>query len=55
MEGRGEDFERLYREEAARIRGPLASRLGDVGLAEDVVQDAVRPPLVVLNRPALLR
>ena len=31
---------RVYREEATRIRAALAARLGDVGLAEDAVQDA---------------
>src|SRR6266536_1126919 len=30
----------MYREEATRIRAALAVRLGDVGLAEEVVQDA---------------
>ncbi|HYB46706.1 MAG TPA: sigma-70 family RNA polymerase sigma factor [Streptosporangiaceae bacterium] len=34
------DFERVYREEATRIRAALAVRLGDVGLAEEAVQDA---------------
>src|SRR5579863_4720519 len=33
-------FERVYHEEATRIRAALAARLGDVGLAEDAVQDA---------------
>ena len=33
-------LERVYREEATRIRAALAARLGDVGLAEDAVQDA---------------
>ena len=33
-------LERLYHEEATRIRAALAARLGDVGLAEDAVQDA---------------
>jgi RNA polymerase sigma-70 factor (ECF subfamily) len=35
-----EDLERAYREEATRIRAALAARTGDVGLAEDAVQDA---------------
>jgi RNA polymerase sigma-70 factor (ECF subfamily) len=30
----------VYREEATRIRARLAARLGDVGLAEELVQDA---------------
>jgi RNA polymerase sigma factor (sigma-70 family) len=33
-------LERVYREEATRIRAALAARLGDVGLAEESVQDA---------------
>jgi RNA polymerase sigma factor (sigma-70 family) len=33
-------LERLYRDEATRIRAALAVRLGDVGLAEEAVQDA---------------
>jgi RNA polymerase sigma factor (sigma-70 family) len=35
-----ESLERTYREEATRIRAALAARTGDVGLAEDAVQDA---------------
>jgi RNA polymerase sigma-70 factor (ECF subfamily) len=35
-----EPLERAYREEATRIRAALAARTGDVGLAEDAVQDA---------------
>jgi RNA polymerase sigma factor (sigma-70 family) len=35
-----ESLERAYREEATRIRAVLAARTGDVGLAEDAVQDA---------------
>jgi RNA polymerase sigma factor (sigma-70 family) len=35
-----EPLERVYRAEATRIRAALASRTGDVGLAEDAVQDA---------------
>src|SRR5580700_3287144 len=38
-EGR-DALERAYREEATRIRAALAARTGDVGLAEDAVQDA---------------
>jgi RNA polymerase sigma factor (sigma-70 family) len=33
-------LERVYRDEARQIRASLAARLGDVGLAEDAVQDA---------------
>ncbi|HSS88945.1 MAG TPA: DUF6596 domain-containing protein [Streptosporangiaceae bacterium] len=39
MDGAGE-LEQIYREEATRIRASLAARLGDVGLAEELVQDA---------------
>src|SRR5487761_1153600 len=35
-----EPLERAYREEATQIRAALAARTGDVGLAEDAVQDA---------------
>jgi len=35
-----EPLERVYRAEATRIRASLASRTGDVGLAEDAVQEA---------------
>jgi RNA polymerase sigma-70 factor (ECF subfamily) len=35
-----EPLERAYQEEATRIRAALAARTGDVGLAEDAVQDA---------------
>jgi RNA polymerase sigma-70 factor (ECF subfamily) len=35
-----DELERVYREEATRIRAGLAARLGDVGLAEELVQDA---------------
>ena len=35
-----EPLERAYRDEATRIRAALAARTGDVGLAEDAVQDA---------------
>ncbi len=34
------ELERVYRTEATRIRAGLAARLGDVGLAEELVQDA---------------
>ena len=37
----GESLERVYRTEATRIRAALAARTGDVGLAEDAVQDAL--------------
>jgi RNA polymerase sigma-70 factor (ECF subfamily) len=33
-------LERVYRDEARRIRASLAARLGDYGLAEDALQDA---------------
>jgi len=33
-------LERAYREEATRLRASLARRIGDVGLAEELVQDA---------------
>ncbi len=39
MDGAG-DLERAYRREATRIRAALAARIGDVGLAEEAVQDA---------------
>jgi RNA polymerase sigma factor (sigma-70 family) len=35
-----DELEKAYREEAVRIRAALAARLGDVGLAEEFVQDA---------------
>ena len=35
-----DQLERVYRDEARLIRASLAARLGDVGLAEDAVQDA---------------
>jgi RNA polymerase sigma factor (sigma-70 family) len=35
-----EELERAYRSEATRLRATLARRLGDVGLAEELVQDA---------------
>jgi len=39
VDGAG-DLERAYRREATRIRAALAARIGDVGLAEEAVQDA---------------
>jgi len=39
VDGAGE-LEQVYREEATRIRAALAARLGDVGLAEELVQEA---------------
>jgi RNA polymerase sigma-70 factor (ECF subfamily) len=35
-----EALERTYRAEATRLRAALARRLGDIGLAEELVQDA---------------
>jgi RNA polymerase sigma factor (sigma-70 family) len=35
-----DELERVYRQEATRIRAALAARLGDVGLAEELVHDA---------------
>jgi len=35
-----QELERTYRDEATRLRATLARRLGDVGLAEELVQDA---------------
>jgi RNA polymerase sigma-70 factor (ECF subfamily) len=35
-----DELEKAYREGATRIRAALAARLGDVGLAEEAVQDA---------------
>ena len=35
-----EQLERTYRDEATRLRATLARRIGDVGLAEELVQDA---------------
>ena len=40
MEAGREPLERAYRDEATQIRAALAARTGDVGLAEDAVQDA---------------
>ncbi len=39
VDGVGE-LEKIYRVEATRIRAALAVRLGDIGLAEELVQDA---------------
>jgi RNA polymerase sigma factor (sigma-70 family) len=39
-------LERVYRREATAIRAGLAARLGDVGLAEELVQDAFTEALV---------
>jgi len=39
VDGAG-DLERAYRREATRIRAALAARIGDVGVAEEAVQDA---------------
>jgi RNA polymerase sigma factor (sigma-70 family) len=35
-----DELERVYRDEATKIRASLAARLGDVGLAEELVQEA---------------
>jgi len=35
-----DELERVYRSEATRIRAALAARLGDVGAADELVQDA---------------
>ena len=35
-----EELEQAYREEATRLRATLARRIGDVGVAEELVQDA---------------
>jgi RNA polymerase sigma factor (sigma-70 family) len=40
MDAAPESLERAYRQDATRIRAALAARTGDVGLAEDAVQDA---------------
>jgi RNA polymerase sigma factor (sigma-70 family) len=40
MDAAPESLERAYRQEATRIRAALAARTGDLGLAEDAVQDA---------------
>src|ERR1700691_5393320 len=40
MDAAPESLERAYRQEATLIRAALAARTGDLGLAEDAVQDA---------------
>ena len=40
MDAAPESLERVYRREATQIRAALAARTGDIGLAEDAVQDA---------------
>jgi RNA polymerase sigma-70 factor (ECF subfamily) len=40
MDAAPESLERAYRQEATQIRAALAARTGDIGLAEDAVQDA---------------
>src|ERR1700758_684682 len=40
MDAGRESLECAYRDEATQIRAALAARTGDVGLAEDAVQDA---------------
>jgi len=40
MDAAPESLERVYRQEATQIRAALAARTGDLGLAEDAVQDA---------------
>jgi len=40
MDAAAESLESVYRQEATRIRAALAARTGDLGLAEDAVQDA---------------
>jgi RNA polymerase sigma factor (sigma-70 family) len=40
MDPAPESLERVYRQEATQIRAALAARTGDIGLAEDAVQDA---------------
>ncbi len=40
MDAAPESLESVYRQEATRIRAALAARTGDIGLAEDAVQDA---------------
>ncbi len=41
-----EQLERAYRDEATKLRATLARRIGDVGLAEELVQDAFVEALV---------
>src|SRR5580693_2527257 len=40
MDAAPESLELAFRQEATRIRAALAARTGDLGLAEDAVQDA---------------
>jgi RNA polymerase sigma-70 factor (ECF subfamily) len=40
MDAAPESLERVYRQEATQIRAALAARTGDIGLAEDAVQEA---------------
>jgi RNA polymerase sigma-70 factor (ECF subfamily) len=40
MSGASAELERVYRAEARRLRAALAARVGDVGLAEELVQEA---------------
>src|ERR1700677_4823737 len=40
MDAAPESLELAFRQEATRTRSPLAARTGDLGLAEDAVQDA---------------
>jgi RNA polymerase sigma-70 factor (ECF subfamily) len=40
MNAAPESLERVYRQEATQIRAALAARTGDIGLAEDAVQEA---------------
>jgi RNA polymerase sigma factor (sigma-70 family) len=46
MDEAPESLERVYRQEATQIRASLAARTGDVGLAEDAVQDALVEAMV---------
>ena len=50
MDAGQERLERAYRDEATRIRAALAARTGDVGLAEDAVQDAFIEAMEHWNR-----
>jgi RNA polymerase sigma factor (sigma-70 family) len=47
------ELERTYRAEATRLRATLARRLGDVGLAEELVQDAFVEALEHWHRDGL--
>src|SRR5215472_16281994 len=40
MDADAATLERAYRDESTRLRASLARRIGDVGLAEELVQDA---------------